>query len=121
MSTPFIPIPNTAQVELIFSLASDVLENTFHVSSNTPFTSTTIVELRTVFDNYHNSTMRGALCNDVILQRIRTRALDSASSPVEDYHLPTPRAGGVGANALPPNVTLAVKLATAIAGRSYRG
>lgn len=121
MSHPFIPIPNTASVEMIYSLYSDVVENCFSVSSNTPFTLTLLQELRAVFDTWHATSFVGDLASDTVLQRIRTRALDSPSSPTEDYHLPVPRGGSIGGASFPSNVTFAVKLATALAGRSYRG
>lgn len=121
MSHPFIPIPNTAEVELIFTYLADVVENTFHVSSNVPFDAAGVVALRTAFDNWHNTQYKNGLIATCVLQRIRTRALDTNSSPMEDYHLPTPRGGAIGSGALPSNVTFAIKLATALAGRSYRG
>jgi hypothetical protein len=121
MSRPFIPIPNTCSVEMIYSLFGDVVENCFSVKSNTPFTLALCQELRTVFDSWHNTSFKACVGPDTVLQRIRTRALDTNSGATEDYHLPSPRAGTAGAGSFPSNVTLAIKLATALAGRSYRG
>jgi hypothetical protein len=121
MSRPFIPIPNTASVELIYSLFGDVVENTFSVISNAPFDLAALQSLRGAFDGWHNTNFKNVVAADTVLQRIRTRALDTASSPTEDYHLPTPRPGTAGSGSFPSNVTLAIKLATTLAGRSYRG
>jgi hypothetical protein len=121
MPHPFIPIPNTASVELIFQYRADVCEITFSVMSNAPFDLTGLQALRTAFNNWDAAQWYLSRVSAITLQRIRTRALDSASSPMEDYHLPTPRPGNVSDAGLPSNVTFAIKLATALAGRSYRG
>ena len=121
MSRPFIPIPNTASVELIYSLFGDVVENCFSVSSNTPFSFAALQDIRAQFDSWHAASFVGCLCADTVLQRIRTRALDSSAGATEDYHLPIPRGGTIGGGSFPSNVTFAIKLATGLAGRSYRG
>ena len=126
MSHPFIPAPNTALVELVYTYASQIIENTFHVESNVPFTATTLQSLtQNLFDVWDSTGtfkwcgVRASACS---LQQVKGRALDTASSPVYIYTLPTPRIGlqGSGIN-MPANVTFAVTLQTGVAGRSYRG
>ena len=121
MSRPFIPIPGTASVEMIYSLFSDVVENCFSVKKPANWSLTELQDLRAFFDNWHATQFYLCTTGDCLLQRIRTRALDSASSPTEDYHLPVPRSGVAGGGTFPSNVTFAIKLATGLAGRSYRG
>lgn len=122
MSHPFIPVANTASVELIYSLAGEVNENIFHVQKSTPYSLTDLQALRGVFDSWDSVTNNALRSGSATLIRIRSKALDSNASAMEDYYLPTPRAGtNTAGNVMPLNVCIAVKLATGVAGRSNRG
>ena len=121
MSHPFIPAPNTASVELIFQNTGEINENVFHVQKGSPFTLAQLQALRAVVDSWDSVTAKGARAAPAVLLRIRTRALDTVSSPTEDYYLPTPRAGTAGGTSASLNVAFCMKLATGLAGRSYRG
>lgn len=121
MVRPFIPAPNCASVELIYGVYSQVIENTFAVKSNAPFSASDLTALRTCFNNWDAAQWYNTRGTLVLLTRIRTKALDSISSPMEDYALPTPRGGTGSAAPLPLNVTFCFKLASGLAGRSQRG
>ena len=121
MSHPFIPAPNTASVEFIYQNASEYNENVIHVQKGSPFTFAQLQALRGVCDAWDNATGFNYRHVTAQLVRIRTKALDSNTSPIEDYFLPVPRGGAVGGNAVPLNVAFCVKLATGLQGRSYRG
>src|SRR5690349_2998 len=121
MSRPFIPAPRTVSVEMIYQAYSQFMENVFHVQLLAPATLSDLQTLRTTFNNWDSVTHSGHRSSGVTLQRIRTKALDSQEAPLEDYALPTPRAGGVGTNPMPLNVTFCIKLSTGNAGRSARG
>lgn len=121
MSHGFIPVANTASIELIYSFNGVVVENQFHVKKGSPYSASDIVTVRTAVNSWDNSTgfqIRATTCN---LTRIRTKALDSAGSPMEDFSLPTPRSGAQSAAPLPGNASFAFKKATGLTGRSYRG
>lgn len=121
MSHPFIPVPNVASVELIYTLNGVVMENVFHVQKGSPFTLAQLQALRGTVNTWESSFFTGFRSSQSQLSRIRTKALDSAGSPTEDFFLPTPRPGANVTTALPGNVTWSVKLATGLAGRSFRG
>lgn len=121
MSRPFIPVPNTASVELLYQLPVTVAENIFHVRKATPYSAADLVALRTLVDSWDNVSWASRRITTVTLFRIICKALDSLGSPLEDYTLPTPRAGGTVATPVPSNVTWAVKKATGLTGRSFRG
>lgn len=121
MSRPFIPAPNCASVELIYTCYSQVIENVFHIKAANPFSDVMIVALRSCFNTWDLTYQKVYRNTNVLLSRIRTKALDSTSSPMEDYALPTPRAGDIAGAAMPLNVTFCFKLATGLAGRSQRG
>src|SRR5690349_4687518 len=121
VSRPFIPAPNCASVELIFLLNGEVVENTFHVRKGSPYSASDLSALRAIFDTWHSAHYKTAQGPAASLYRIRSKALDAVGSPIEDYFLPTPRAGTESGTNLPNNVTMAFKLSTGLAGRSYRG
>lgn len=121
MPRPFIPVPNTVSVEMIYGCYAQVMENCYHVKSNVPFDAGTIATLRGVFNTWDSGSVANLRPNNVYLNRIRTKALDTSSSYLEDYFLPAPRAGGAAGAAAPLGSTIAIKLGTGLAGRSYRG
>lgn len=121
MAHPFIPVPNTASVEFIYQNAGETNENVIHVAKGSPFSLSDLQDLRDVcntWDSGYGKTMRS---NQANLFRIRTRALDTNASPTEDYYLPTPRAGTLTGTPTPLNVAICAKIATGLAGRSFRG
>jgi hypothetical protein len=121
MSHPFIPVPHGASCELIYSDAGELSENVFHVTKGSNFSLADLQALRTTANAWDAASGANGRASNATLVRIRTKALDSASSPLEDYSLPTPRPGNIGGGSLPLNVAFCVKLATGLAGRSYRG
>lgn len=125
MSHPFIPAPNTALIEMVYTYASQIIENTFHVQKNSPFTSGDLQFLTTVFDAWDSTgttSWHNQRSSVNVLQQIKARALDTASSPVWINVLTTPRPGlRTTGTAMPPNVTFALTWQTGHAGRSYRG
>lgn len=118
---PFIPAPNCASVEIFYSANAVVCENVFHVNKASPYDNAALVALRNVVDTWDNTTWKGSRGNGASVFRIRCKALDTNSSPMDDYYLPTPRAGTIASPLTSGNSTLAFKLATNRAGRSYRG
>lgn len=118
---PFIPAPNCASVEIFYSINGIICENVFNVNKGSPFSSSDLVALRGVVDSWDNTSWKTARGTAASVFRYRCKALDTNSSPVDDFYLTTPRAGTVSSGLLPANVSLAIKLATARGGRSYRG
>lgn len=121
MARPFIPAPNAASVELIYTSALQVYENRLHVFKGEPYTLTELQALRSLVDNWDSTSWKLARNAGSVLTRIKCRALDEVGSPVDEYQLPSPRGGTSGGAALPLSNTWCVKLVTERAGRSYRG
>jgi hypothetical protein len=117
----FIPVPNVASVELIYSVNGITAENVFHVQKGSPYTLAQLQALRTTVNGWDAASWAGSRCGGALLTRIRTKALDTSASPTEDYTLPVARGGTVGGPLLPSNATFAMKLVTGLAGRSFRG
>jgi hypothetical protein len=121
MSRPFIAAPNMASVEMIYSVNGITAENQFHVRKSSPYDLTALQAVRGIVDTWDSTTWKARRSSSALLTRIRTRALDSNSAPMEDYSLPTPRAGTNGDPPLPSNATYCLKLASDQQGRSQRG
>jgi hypothetical protein len=121
VSRPFIPAPNCASVELIYTTYGEICENTFSVQKGSPFTLSDLQDLRDLFITWDEDYWEGGRVSANNLIRIRTKALDTNSSPTEDYNLPTPNAGTIAGNSFPLNVSFCLRLTTGFAGRSYRG
>jgi hypothetical protein len=121
MSRPFIPVANVASVELIYSQNAQVVENVFNVQKGSPYTLSDLQAVRTIFNSWDNATWAGARGTGCSLVRIRTKARDTNSSPMEDFPVSPARAGTVGGAMMPGNCTFSLKLATGHQGRSYRG
>lgn len=126
MSHPFIPTANTALVELVYSIDNIIIENTFHVSKGSPYSLADLTALAGTFDTWDSTgtaRWQAARIGPVVLLYIKTRALDTSSSPVYTYTIPAGgRAGSLtGSGNIPPSVSFCVRLLTGLAGRSYRG
>lgn len=123
MPSPFIPVPNTALIEMVFQYQGVTIENAYHVTGSAPFTALQLSGLCNVFDAWDNALTGGKALrvSQCILTTIKARALDTASSPVFTFSLPVARAGAAGNSPQPASVTFAIKLETGFAGRSFRG
>jgi hypothetical protein len=106
---------------MIYSQNGVTAENQIHVRKATSYTLADLQAVRTIVNAWDAASWAPLRSSPVTLNRIRTKALDTASSPMEDFALATPRSGGVGSNPLPGNATYCIKLATDQAGRSQRG
>ena len=121
MPRPFIPAPNCASIELIYSIPNAIAENIIHVQKGIPYSAGDLAALRAIVDNWDNTSGKTVRHAATGLARIKTKALDAVGSPLEDFALVTPRLGTSGAGSLPNNVTACIKLSTGKSGRSYRG
>ena len=110
---------------MIYTWSGQIIENTFHVQKSSPFLVADLVVLANAFDLWDSTgatrwqLSRKAEC---LLTQIKTRALDTSSSPVYIFVLPVSRGGAAGSGgALPGNCTFCLTLQTGLAGRSQRG
>lgn len=124
MAHPFIPAPNTALVELVYTFGGEIIENTFHVQKGSPFTLAQLQALATAFDTWDSTgankwqAVRPIGCT---LIQVKTKGLDSQAAPVWIYTLPAARNGSLNALPMPGSVTFCITLQTGLAGRSQRG
>lgn len=117
----FQPVPNTAQVEVIFLSNSSFVENVYHVEKNAPWTAVELSALCGVIEDWWRTQLAGLQAGTLVLQRIDARDLTTEAGAF--FSRPCVGAcSGTGPDAaLPNNVTAAVKWTTGLAGRSQRG
>jgi hypothetical protein len=117
----FIPAPNCAEMVLIFTMGNQICANVFHLKGETPFDATSLATMAVLFRNWWNTNMKTKCNSAVSLDRIRGRALDTDHSPAVEVTDGMPIVGNSTFQAMPNNVTVAVKWQTGLSGRSYRG
>lgn len=116
---PFIPVPNTARVRLVYTQFGQTLENVFNFERAGPFSSADLLALNASILTEWTVNIMPEVTVDATLVLIESTALDSAMGFQE-----TTSVGVVGGNAgggTPTGVTLAIKFASGLAGRSQRG
>lgn len=117
---PTIPIPNGVTVEMIYSNASQRMENIYRVTKGSPATAADLLALWTLFKDWENTRARLDRNNNTVLVLISLTANDGPGAPFYEQ-APSPTIigslGGATANVL----SLAVKHTTGKQGRSYRG
>lgn len=118
---PFIPVPHTASVQMIFTQQGQRVENVFHVRKGAEWTTIQMDDLALVFIDWWNTNIRTHLADGVKLVNVIVTSLESAVAPGIEQTGGLPIASPTTLSPLPMNVTLAVKLQTALRGRSYRG
>jgi hypothetical protein len=123
MAHPFIPVPNTCLIEMVYTVNGQIVENTFHVRKGTPFTGGQLNSLCDSFASWDTANWRANRVAAAVLTNIKGRALDSAIAPVGQATVAAglPHVGIRGGTLVPNSVCFAVKLLTGLAGRSTRG
>lgn len=117
----FIPAVDTARVSMHFTQAGQQLENVFYVQSVASWDETSLNALGLIIEAWWTTSMASFISDTVTLVEIvlRDMTTDTGVEVVYTGGLPTP---GTNSNAaLPNNVTAAIKLLTALGGRSFRG
>lgn len=117
----FIPVPNTAMVELFFTQDAQNMENTLYFQKGDPWTTLQLATLATEIITWWTANLASNTVMGVALRAVKATSLESDTAPA--FELPaTPGTGGTFSGvALPNNVTMAVKFLTDGRGRSARG
>jgi len=109
-------------VEHIFTMHGQRIENVYHVDAGHPATASDLVDILDVFDDWDNTWHRTQRVSNCALTLQVATALDGSGAPFLERPLTPARAGAIGGGeAFPSQVTVAVKLSTGLAGRSFRG
>lgn len=119
MPNPFIPLPDTAQVQMIYTSANEPCENVYYVQGATGWDIAGLTALVTYFAAWESGTAHTMRSDNVILTLIR--AVDFSTSTGAEVETPQAITGTLTPNHLPNNVTWSIKANTGLRGRSFRG
>lgn len=118
----FIPVPNTARVELVYTLAGIYAENVLHFKFATSPSPNQMTQLAVDLKAWWIANLKPLMSTATILDKILVANLDSVNAQAIEYAVS--EAGSITdatGQLLPQNVTVAVKHVTGFRGRSYRG
>lgn len=117
----FIPVANTAMVELRYLWDGQRCENTLYFTDTVAYDATSLSDLALAVFAWWQLNMRPAMPTTLALNEVYCTAIHSATGAVHSY---APTSGNVGTSAgisLPNNVALTITFRTAQRGRSSRG
>lgn len=116
----FVAAPNCIELDIIYTLSLQPIENTFHYRLPAPATTPQLQALCTVATNWFSAHV-ASFSSALSLEKFYARALDSASAPTYEGNPLSPLAGTNTGNISPNNVTFAVSRISGLAGRANRG
>jgi len=117
---PFVPVENTALIEVRMLLDNQKVENTLYCLNDGGWDATSLAELATEVKDWWNDSYSQLCTTDVTLREVVCTDLTTETGAQATVS----GAGGVGAvggGSFPSNVTLAVSFRTGLRGRSFRG
>lgn len=118
----FIPFPACAEVVLTFRNNNNLnfAKNVFGIRSTAGnYSSAALADVNLALTGWMTNTLRSLVSTEMSLVDVYSRALHADNGPVQDT--PITIAGTLASPLMPMNVTIALKLLTGLAGRSYRG
>lgn len=118
---PFVPIPNAAQLEYIYTWDGQVCENVLTYFINTAVTTTNLQHLASAAIVWWGANLKPLQSSSVALLTVKATDLSSQIGPVVEDTTGLPIVGTGASGAVPNNVSVAIKLITANRGRSFRG
>lgn len=116
----FQRVPNTAQIDIVFSLQSIILQNSFYAQMPTPYTITDLEALAADIDMAVPVTWLPRLPTDCTYLRTDVRGLNAENDLVASDNANT-GTGDEAIQPLPNNVTFSIKKSSGLTGRSARG
>lgn len=116
----FVPAPDTVEIEAVFSMDGQIVENTFYYTSATPTLESATALLEAV-NNAIRTGLLPLLSSTITLVRLVATLIATVDGFVVTSTTSLPAAGGGSADSLPSNVALCISKRTAARGRSFRG
>lgn len=118
----FVPVPNAARFELVYTHNGIKCENVFHLESAiTTWTESDLTDSAANFKNWWDVNIKPIVHSTTSLDKIIGTSLNTQISPKIEYVAGLPIDGTGTGNPMPGNVTVAVKWTTGNRGRSARG
>lgn len=118
---PFVPVPNTLQVDVIYLLDGQRVENTLYFEKTGGWDAAAISDWLASLRNLITSDLMPTLAGAIQFIELIGRLLDTASSIGLSVPITPVVSGGSGDEAMPNNVTYTISFKTGLTGRSFRG
>lgn len=118
---PFIEVVNCAQVNLVYSLFGQEVENTLYFQYPSLPTDSDLAALANDINTWAADNLLPQLSNDIALVRVVATDLTSESGGQQTFTNTTPVAGGKSNQSLPGNCAFCVSFRSGFRGRSFRG
>jgi len=118
----FVPVPDTAQFEIVYSWDGQIVENVLHYRILAgPITETALQDWTETLAAFVKDTLLPLAADTLTLLRVVAKAIDVLDGIFYVATTGLPAVGGGGSAALPNSVTAAYSWRTGLAGRSFRG
>jgi hypothetical protein len=117
----FVPVPNTAQFAMRFTEQGQQVENVFHLHDTTPWVASAMLTWCAFFKAGWVASLQSLVTYQLSLNSIIARDISTEFGAGVEYSDGLPLIGDDFDGGAPMNVTLAIKWATGLAGRSFRG
>lgn len=117
----FVPVPNTIEVDVIYLLDGQRMENTLYFENPSGWTVGDIITWLDELNTFISSELMPLLTSAIQFIELAARLLDTASSIGASVSIVPPVSGGVVGEQLPNNVTYTISFKTGLTGRSFRG
>jgi len=118
---PFVPVANTALVELRFTEHGQQIENTLWFEFATDPDEDQLRDLAIAIEDWWTTQLQSIVSSDVQLRETTATSMTSATSPTATVAPVTAKFGTSTANGEPGNVTMSISFRTGGRGRSFRG
>lgn len=118
---PFIPVPNTAQLELVYLWQGQRCQNVLHYVKASPWDITQLTELCEAAVVEWGAGLDIWASETLSLIEVVATDLSSQTGPVVNYAEGLPIPGSVESESLPNNCSMVITKRTQKRGRSYRG
>lgn len=117
----YVPVPNTAQVNVRGMLDGQTVENTLYFTRSAGWDGQTLTDLAAAVASWWQVRMLPYLHQAYSLVEVVAVDLATQSGPSVTFAPNPPPAGQAAGDVLPNNVALCVSFRTGQRGRSYRG
>ena len=117
----FVPVPDTCQVELVYSYVGQRMENVLHYSGNLDGGLPTLEALANNAVTQWAATWKAQQSNALTLVAVKVTDLRTQEAPAVEIAVTTNNAGTRSSSTVPSNVAICIQLKTLNRGRSFRG
>lgn len=117
----FVPFNNVVKLELFIRQDLQEVENVLHWQMPATPTISTLDALASDVQDWWDTGIKPITPTNARLIAIKATSLNSQTAPSVEYVTGMPIVGTSAQDAMPNNVTIAIRFLTALRGRSFRG